>query len=179
MIYNRQPLSKGGGDNPENHHGQNTMKVKIRKATENDVPAIVEILRGFGWFTHLNSEPVTTSEQRITRHLKLCASDSHSVYVAEKSSGEVVGYAAVHWLPYLLLAGPEGYVSELFVRDSEQGQGVGTKLLETVREEAEERGCSRLMLLNMRKRESYQRGFYRKLGWQEREDAANFMFQLA
>ena len=91
----------------------------------------------------------------------------------------MVGYAAVHWLPYLLLAGPEGYVSELFVRDSEQGKGVGTKLLEVVKREAEERGCSRLMLLNMRYRESYQRGFYKKLGWQEREDAANFVLQLA
>lgn len=154
------------------------MKVKIRQATENDVPAIAEILRGFGWFAHLNSEPTTATEQRINHHLKLCVPDSHSVYVAEKSSGEVVGYAVVHWLPYLLLAGPEGYVSELFVRDSEQGKGVGTKLLETARKEAEERGCSRLMLLNMRYRESYQRGFYRKLGWQERKDAANFVLQL-
>jgi len=34
------------------------------------------------------------------------------------------------------------------------------------------------MLLNMRKRESYQRNFYQKHGWEERPDAANFVLQL-
>jgi hypothetical protein len=30
----------------------------------------------------------------------------------------------------------------------------------------------------MRDRESYQRAFYAKDGWQEREDAANFVFDM-
>jgi hypothetical protein len=44
--------------------------------------------------------------------------------------------------------------------------------------EAQERGCSRLMLINLRKRESYQRRFYQKQGWEEREEAANFVYHL-
>jgi hypothetical protein len=47
-----------------------------------------------------------------------------------------------------------------------------------VKEEAKSRGCSRLSLLNMRDRESYQRAFYAKDGWEERTDAANFVFDL-
>ncbi|MFC1976610.1 GNAT family N-acetyltransferase [Chloroflexota bacterium] len=157
----------------------NEQKLEIRKATEDDVPAIVGVLRGLGLFAHINSEPAAVTEQRVNDHFRLCAADdSHSVYVAKKPDGEVVGYAAAHWLPYLLLAGPEGYVSELFIRDSERGQGIGTILLEAVKVEGLERGCSRLMLLNIRDRESYQRGFYKKVGWQERPQAANFILPL-
>jgi GNAT superfamily N-acetyltransferase len=55
---------------------------------------------------------------------------------------------------------------------------VGTRLLAAVKEEARKRGCARLSLLNGRTRPSYQREFYRKDGWQERETMANFIFEL-
>jgi GNAT superfamily N-acetyltransferase len=84
----------------------------------------------------------------------------------------------VHWLPYLLLPGPEGYVSELFLRESSRGLGIGGQLIETVKAEALKRNCSRLMLLNLRKRESYKRGFYKKQGWEERQEAVNFIFKM-
>jgi GNAT superfamily N-acetyltransferase len=152
--------------------------VEIRRAALDDAPAIATILRELGWFAALQKETAASTQARVTRHLQLCLADaSHSVYVAAKEA-EVIGYAAAHWLPYLILAGPEGYVSELFLRDTARGQGIGTALLEMVRTEAEERGCARLMLLNIRDRESYQRGFYKKLGWQEREQAANFVLPL-
>lgn len=156
------------------------MNVQIRRAQMADTNAITHILRALGWFAHLNSESYETTEKRIARQLKLCNSaDSHSAYVAESSAGHVVGYGAVHWMPTLFLAGPEGYVSELFVGESARGQGVGAKLLEAMKEEAEERGCSRLLVVNMRYRESYKRGFYRKCGWEERPDAANFILRLS
>ena len=40
------------------------------------------------------------------------------------------------------------------------------------------RSCSRLMLVNRKSRESYRRGFYKKLGWEEREEFANFVLHL-
>jgi len=109
---------------------------------------------------------------------QVCADNSHTLYVAEDKEGSLLGYTNVHWLPYLFLAGPEGYVSELFIAQAARGQAVGSRLLQAVKEEARSRGCSRLSLLNMRDRESYQRGFYAKDGWEERPDAANFVFEL-
>jgi GNAT superfamily N-acetyltransferase len=156
------------------------MNVHIRRAQVTDTNAITRILRALGWFAHLNSEAYETTEERIAGQLTLCNSaDSHSVYVAENSAGEVVGYGGVHWMPTLFLPGPEGYVSELFVGESARGRGVGAQLLDAMQEEARERGCSRLMVVNMRYRESYERGFYRKCGWQERPDAANFILRLS
>ena len=89
-----------------------------------------------------------------------------------------MGYGSVHWLPYLFLQGPEGYVSELFVRESARGQGIGRELLKVIETEAKARGCVRLSLINLRSRESYTRQFYVKAGWEERPDAANFICRL-
>ncbi len=128
--------------------------------------ALVALLRGMrDLLSQVNAETPDETQQRVTRHLALClADDSHSVYVAETAGGS--------------LAGPEGYVSELFIAGACRGQGVGRQLLEVVVAEARERGCARLMLVNMRHRESYERQFYSKQGWKERAEAANFVYPL-
>ncbi len=155
------------------------MNIRIRKAEAIDVPAIAGLLRSLGLFDHITAEAPQATQERVLKHLALCtADDSHLVLVAQVSSSEIAGYCAVHWLPYLILTGPEGYVSELFIKDEFRGQGIGSQLLETIKTEAQNRGCSRLMLLNMRKRESYERQFYSKQGWEERPDAANFILPL-
>jgi GNAT superfamily N-acetyltransferase len=155
------------------------MEMHIRKAETWDVPAFAEIIRDLGWFAHVNAETPEETQARISRHLALCLADkSHSLHVALDPHGEIVGYVSVHWLPYLILAGPEGYVSELFVKDIARGKGIGTKLLEAVIAEARDRGCARLMLLNGRHRDAYEREFYKKCGWTERPEMANFVYYL-
>jgi GNAT superfamily N-acetyltransferase len=152
----------------------------IRKAQQADARALTDLLVGLGWFEHY-FEGVSREalQDRVGRHLERCLADaSHSVYVAETAQCELAGYLSVHWLSYLFLPGPEGYISELFVRAEARGQGIGSRLLEAAREEAEARGCTRLSLLNVRNRESYLRGLYGQHGWEERPDAANFVLRL-
>jgi len=152
------------------------MGIEICKAEQKDVAGIAEILRELGWFDPITTAPATETQAHIANELKLCQNDnSHCVYVARGNGDAVLGYCAVHWLPYLLHSGPDGYISELFILDSARGQGLGTRLLETVEAEGVRRGSTRLMLLNMRQRESYERGFYSKHGWEERTQAATFI----
>jgi GNAT superfamily N-acetyltransferase len=154
--------------------------LQIRSARSDDAAGIADLIVRLGTFQH-HFEGLSTDgiQQRVGKHLEFCLADnSHTVLVAVTAADRIVGYAAVHWLPYLFMPGPEGFVSELFVDDTVRGQGVGTHLLEIVKEEAQARGCTRLSLINIRDRESYQRGFYAKLGWQERPDAANFIFRM-
>ncbi|MGG6296192.1 N-acetyltransferase family protein [Leptolyngbya sp. AN02str] len=154
------------------------MSLHIHKARSHDAEALTNVLKDLGWFAHLNAESDEVSQARIAQHLALCNADnSHSIYVAELEE-TVVGYIAVHWLPYLFLPGPEGYVSELFVKEVARGQGIGTQLLEAVKAEAKARGCFRLRLINGRDRESYKRKFYQSQGWTEREDTASFVYIL-
>ncbi len=155
------------------------MEIEICKAEQRDVAGIAEILRDLGWFADIAAETAAEAQAHIANELRLCqADDSHAIWVARAADEAVVGYVAVHWVPYLLHSKPDGYISELFIRESARGQGIGTRLLETVEIEGRRRGCSRLMLLNMRQRESYQRAFYAKHGWEERPQAATFMKNL-
>lgn len=155
------------------------MTLNIRPICIDDAPALAALLHAVGQFARINAQPLEETVQTVRRQLALClADDSHSLYVAEDGSGALSGYVAIHWLPYLIHTGPEGYVSELFILPDARGQGVGSALLETAVQEGRRRGCSRMALLNMRERESYQRGFYKKQGWEEREDAANFILPL-
>jgi GNAT superfamily N-acetyltransferase len=154
------------------------MSVIIRPANAGDIPGITDVLMNLGWFDYLSSAPLDVAQGQIGRHLALCMSDkSHTVFVADEG-GCVEGYASVHWIPFLFLTGPDGYISELVVSDPNRNQGIGTQLLEKIKEDAVKRGCSRLSLVNNRRRESYQRGFYQKHGWTERTEMANFVFKI-
>lgn len=155
------------------------MDIRIRRATKDDAQTLAEMLRALGTIKHVITEAPEATAARVTRHLGMCLADqSHLILLAEDDACALAGYLAIHWLPYLILRGPEGYISELFVTPESRGRGVGSKLLAAAVEEAKARGCSRLMLLNMRDRESYKREFYRKQSWEEREDAANFVLHL-
>ena len=156
------------------------MDVRIRMAESSDGQRIAGLLRSLKLFAHINEELVQATQERIAKHIAISiTSRSHAVSVAHTTPGVVVGYGAVHWLPYLCLAGPEGYVSELFVVESYRGQRIGSRMLEAIKAEAQEYGCSRLMLVNLQNRESYQRQFYSKQGWKERKGVANFVYCLS
>lgn len=156
----------------------NPETIRIRPATPRDAPAVAAILRALGWFEHVANARPGEAEARVARHLALCAGESHAVLAAEDASGAVLGYAAAHWIPYLMLPGPEGYVSELFVREDARGRGVGKKLLAAIRAEAERRNCWKLHLVNGKGRDSYRRAYYKKNGWEERPDIADFILPL-
>lgn len=155
------------------------MDVTLRRAEPRDAGGITDALFSVESFGRLREEGHEVVVARIERFLASCqVGDDHLVLVAEDEHGQIQGYSSVHFLHYLILTGPEGMVSELFIHSRARGQGIGTLLIEEVKREGLRRGCSRLMLLNDRERESYRRGFYAKNGWIEREDMANFVFKF-
>lgn len=159
--------------------GYELSNVEIRTAVSSDALGIAHILCDAGLFSDINAEPFERTARRVRRAIDECTADhSHTVYVAVVDGSKVVGYATVHWSPYLFLPAPEGFLGELFVLSQWRGCGVGSALLASVRAEAEQRGCSRLMLINSRDRESYRREYYPKHGWVERPEFANFVLRL-
>lgn len=157
----------------------NPVAYSIRHVALEDAPALAALLRGIGYLHAFDHETEAQSSERIRRHLSMnLADDSHTLLVAHRADGRIFGFTAVHWLAYLILAAPEGYISELFVDACARGQGLGGRLLSAVEDEAHRRGCGRLSLLNMRERQSYLRGFYVKHGWVERTDAANMVYWI-
>ncbi len=153
--------------------------ILIREARREDASAIAAILRKLGWVERMKNETFTTTEQHVAHMLELAVNDDcTTVLVAEQPNGTVLGYLSVHWFPNLM-RGIDGYISELFVHPDATGQGVGSRLLEAAQTCAAKRGCTRLLLMNRRIRESYQRGFYAKHGWEELRDGAFFSLKVA
>ncbi|MCP4603261.1 MAG: GNAT family N-acetyltransferase [Proteobacteria bacterium] len=97
----------------------------------------------------------------------------HAIYVADHDG--VVGYVAVHWIPFPMLGGREGYISDLVIRATDRGTGIGSCLLSAVEARARELGCVRLMLNNRTTSESYRRAFYFKHGFRQRDQFANLV----
>jgi GNAT superfamily N-acetyltransferase len=152
--------------------------ISIREANLEDSRAIAHILQEVGWFDQFKMVSLEQARDRIAERVIRCTQEgTNTIFVAERMQ-EVVGYASVHWYPHLAL-GYDGYVSELFVLPTETGHGVGGRLLASVDAEARKRGCTRLILMNRRVRESYQRGFYGKQGWHELPDAAFFTRKIS
>jgi GNAT superfamily N-acetyltransferase len=154
-------------------------EVTIRPANLSDSKAIIVVLQESGFFTDIHKKALTDPEARISKHLSRCETDeSHLILVAENQNGEVLGYIGVHWLQYIMASDTRGYVSELFVRQSARGRGIGRRLLEVIKEKAIERGCSRIMVLNVPNRISYSRRFFLKLGWKERQEITNCILPI-
>jgi GNAT superfamily N-acetyltransferase len=158
------------------------MEITIREARVEDSHGIASILHALGWSEKINKEPFIDTQTHVAQRIERCAREqTHTILVAvsvdDEMTGSIIGYSAVHWFPHLML-GNDGYVSELFVHPRATGQGIGSRLLDVVKAEAQERGCTRLLLMNRRIRESYARKFYTKRGWEEMGDAAFFSFSL-
>ena len=155
------------------------MDHSIRQADAKDADAIARIVRLADVRHGIAEEPFAVTVKDVVRQLDLCAADdSHLVLVAVDANDDAIGYITVHWLPYPVARGTEGYVSDLFVDTAARGQGIGQRLIDEVAAIARRRGCRRLMLMNGRESESYQRGFYASRGWTERPTIANFVYPL-
>ena len=152
------------------------MAVVIRAVNLEDVGALTDLVRALGQFSSVTKESPATTLERVERHLDIItSSNSHTLLVAAEK-GELIGYCSTHWQP--MMSGLSGFVSELFVEASCRGEGVGTRLLEHIKTEARAQGAGRLHLENFRTKESYERGYYAKHGWQERPAAASFILDL-
>jgi len=152
--------------------------LKIRKVTSGDASSMAEILREIGWSEKRNSMPLDEVSGPIRELIDHALSDpdGHTIYVAVNEDDKAVGFTNVHWVPFVMLGGIEGYVSDVFVSPTASGMGAGKQLIEAVMDEGKERDAYRLMLTNGKEKPSYERGFYSKAGWTERPKVANFVY---
>lgn len=149
------------------------IKTKIRPLRAADIDTIMQLHRELGWNPAFKADG-STVRQRLT---SLTTEENALLLVAE-FGGQTVGYVHGEIVTYLLFAGREMLISELFVREEARGKGVGKALLATIEAEAAKRKCFRISVMNSRERESYKRGFYPSLGYQERTQVANFVKRL-
>jgi predicted N-acetyltransferase YhbS len=130
-------------------------QISIRPLREADLDAIMRLHRELGWNPAFRADG-STLRQRLSA---LINEESALLLVAEQDN-DVVGYIHGEIVTYLLFAGSEMLISEVFVMEEARGQGVGRSLIEAMETEAVKQRCFRISVLNSRERESYKRGFY-------------------
>jgi GNAT superfamily N-acetyltransferase len=150
--------------------------MQIREATGTDAAAMARILKSVDWLWAAGYA-LEELEVAARRFLDAAAASPASTVLIAEQDGGGVGFIALHLYPSFS-GDYEGYVSHLFVHDSARGLGAGRQLLAAAEHQAAACGCDRLLLYISRSRPAYQRRFYEKVGWQERDDAALFIRRL-
>ena len=115
--------------------------LKIRPATERDVPLVLRFIEKLADYEKLSQELVAT--EAALRHWLFGPRPMAEVILAEWE-GAPVGFALFFHNFSTFLARPGIYLEDLFVDPEHRGKGIGKALLIRLARIATERGCGRL-----------------------------------
>lgn len=151
----------------------NNTDIKIRPLQRQDIDAVMKLHRELGWNPAFKADGST-----LLQRLKALITEESALLLVAEVNKRVIGYIHGEIITHLLFAGREMYISEVFVMEKHRGSGVGRALVSTIETEAVQQRCFRISVLNSRERESYQRGFYPSMGYDERTQTALFTKRL-
>lgn len=125
-------------------------KIKIRKATENDVPIILSLINAIAEYEKLSHQVVATEDK--VRETLFGKTKYAEVIIAEYE-GTPVGQALFFHNYSTFLTQPGIYLEDLFVKPDFRGKGIGKELLKSLVKIAKERNCGRIewVVLNWNK----------------------------
>jgi len=116
----------------------------VRLARASDVPALMAMMRAFSRADQVPWRPkrVLPALRRLLREPRL-----GRVVVAEsRTGGEPCGYAVGTFGYDLEFAGPDAFVTEIFVRPRHRGRGEGRRLLDAITRAMRKGGASAIHL---------------------------------
>jgi GNAT superfamily N-acetyltransferase len=146
--------------------------VRIRRATEEDVPAIV-LLLAEDELGATRESPGDLAPYRTA--FKAIDADPNQFLAVAERDGEVVGTMQLTYLPGLSrMGGTRAQIEAVRVRGTERGTGLGSRLITWAVDQARERGCILVQLTSDTTRTEAHR-FYEQLGFA----ASHLGFKLA
>jgi GNAT superfamily N-acetyltransferase len=116
------------------------VSLRLRDATADDVPTILEMITDLAEYERLAEEMVATADD--LRSTLFGARPCAEVVIATWQ-GEAAGFALFFHNYSTFLARPGLYLEDLFVRPEMRGRGIGEALLRHLAAIAVERGCGR------------------------------------
>ena len=143
---------------------QVTPRFTIRRATEADLPRIVELLSqlSLGDDRDTPAEPLPENYRAALRQIE---ADPRQQLLVVEAEGHVVATGTLGIIPNLSYRGrPWAFVEGLVVDSSARGKGYGEALLRYAIEEARRAGCYKVSLTSNKRRTEAHR-FYEKLGF--------------
>jgi GNAT superfamily N-acetyltransferase len=136
---------------------------KVRAATEEDVPSILELYRQLSLKPRSYRKASISSCRRVFREMKNFT--GYELLVAEEDS-KVVGTTVMAILPgFVHGTSPFAVVEYVVVDEKYRGRGIGKSIMEYIIARAREAGCYKIMLTSDKRRWPAHR-FYRALGFE-------------
>jgi GNAT superfamily N-acetyltransferase len=120
---------------------QDGTAVRLRPATADDVPTILELIRGLAEYEQLAHEAQATPD--LLREHGFGPRPVFEAVLAEQG-GQAVGFALYFFTFSTFRGRPSLYLEDLFVRPEARGSGIGRRLLVHLARIAVERGCGRM-----------------------------------
>jgi N-acetylglutamate synthase-like GNAT family acetyltransferase len=139
--------------------------LSIRRVTSGDVEAVFELLQQLALGYASDRVAFDTTFDELVDSNSAGDDKFASFIVAEDAAGRVLGYALTTVSPLLHTAGSSAQLEELVVDVGSRGQGIGTRLVESVEQTCRERNVKQLTVATRRDAD-----FYARLGYRSTAD---------
>ncbi|HVJ85452.1 MAG TPA: GNAT family N-acetyltransferase [Caulifigura sp.] len=118
-----------------------TAEWTIRRATVDDLPEVLRLVRALARYEKLEDQFVATESD--FREALFGATPRAEIWLGFAGT-RAVGYVTFFHTFSTFLGKPGLYLEDLFVEESERGRGYGSRLFRFVAQLARERGCGRM-----------------------------------
>ena len=120
------------------------MALEIRSATVDDVPLILDFIRGLAEYERMLDQVEATEERLRGSLFPADGQSAHAHCVIGSIDGVAAGFALYFFNYSTFLARPGLYLEDLFVQPEHRGAGLGKALLLHLAALAHARGCGRM-----------------------------------
>jgi GNAT superfamily N-acetyltransferase len=139
--------------------------VRIRDATEADLPRIVELLQQESLDGEQREDPGPPLPDSYVRAFREVLSDPRQRLLVAEADGTVVGTFVFIVIPNLSYRGrPVAQVENVVVDEPWRGRGIGEAMMRWAIDQARRQGCFRVQLTSNKARKDAHR-FYQRLGF--------------
>jgi len=138
------------------------MVVSITKASEQDIPFILDLLYELERPNPINDKEIKIFKNKIRDYF----SDLQKTILVARKDSQIVGLVAIIFLRRLNHTKHEMYIPELVVTKKLRNSGIGKKLIQHCIELAKKKCCYRIRLESGNQRKSSHK-FYKNLGFEQ------------
>jgi GNAT superfamily N-acetyltransferase len=151
--------------------------MKIRKATENDLLEIVEMLADDALGSQRENFQNPLPTQYLAAFESIDSDPNQELMVVENTQSKVVGTFQLSFIPYLTYQGGiRAQIEAVRIRKGQRGEGLGTRMFKWAIERAKSRGAHVLQLTSDKKRPQAIQ-FYESLGFAATHEGMKLHFK--
>ncbi len=139
--------------------------MELVRATQNDLQDLLNLVRAYHAFENIER----SDEERTQALLPLLSDNAREggVWLVHES-GQAIGYIALCFGYSIELGGRDAFIDELFVAESHRGHGIGSAVLDAIKEIARESGI-RALHLEVARNNARARSIYATKGFESRD----------